>query len=201
MIGLLGKIDGIVIAAIGGAGWFLKSNDEDSAAIVLALFVGAVTLVGLVGTAAIRKVGGHQSPPLAVTVGHLSPSLVRAGLLVVLGWVGAWAVAKTGVESEEASASFSAMIFGLGGQILKPIREAVDALRPMPFGKSTTQACYKDKFVINPANHVLENVNAYNAVQNDPAEIYDSAGVVVERIDGWALKGRERRLEVIAEAL
>lgn len=198
MIELLGKVDAILLAVIGGVGWVLQDNSQDAAAILLAGGSIVVGVAGAVGGLAVWKGGGHQAPALAAGLGHFAPSLARAAVLIGLAWVGAWAAAEAGVEAEGAAAAISVVVFGVFADLVKPVKEKLDELRPTAFGQKAIRSRYGSSFTAGAA---IDEANAFQAVHNDRAELHDAAGVRVRDIGGWKLDARQQRLEVIAEAM
>lgn len=200
-LGLIGKIDGTLIAAAGAIGWALYSHDHQTLAMVGAVVAAAVGALGLAGIAWALATGGHKHPGRMAWFGHTAPWLFRLAVLAGLGWAAAFAAEKADVKGgTTAAVAVSIAIFGIVGDIVKPLTEAVDKLRPVAFGKWAIQHSYNDKFNVDPASPV-KTTNARNAVSSDPADVFGDTGTLVESVSGWKLQSRRRRLELIAAGL
>jgi hypothetical protein len=194
---LFGKVDGALLAIIGGIGWVLQANDHD-AAVVLGIVAAVAGVVGSVVAIVVWLVGGHQTPQLTASFGHLAPWLTRAAILIGLAWVGAWAATEAGVESEGLAVAISIAVFGGIGDLLKPLKEATDALRPAAFGKSSIEHVYGDRFNVSPGETSIGLINARAAVHENPALVHNKDGRHTETVTGWKRGARQQRLELIA---
>lgn len=196
---LLGKVDGALLAIIGGICWVLQTNDH-AAAVVVGIIAAVAGVVGSVVAIVVWLLGGHQTPRLTASGGHLAPWLTRAAILIGTAWVGAWAVTEAGVESEGLAVGISVAVFGGIGDLLKPLRDAADALRPAAFGKSSIEHVYGDRFNVKPADTSIGLINARAAVHENPVLIHDTAGRHTGTVTGWKRRARQQRLELIATA-
>jgi hypothetical protein len=193
---LLGKLDGPLFAIVGGVGWVLQTNGHNGAT-SLGAVVAVAGVVGLIGGVMVWLIGGHQSPWLT-SFGHLAPWLARAAILIGLGWVGAWAATEAGADAEGLAVALSVAVLSGIAELVKPLREATDGLRPAAFGKASIQHAYGKRFDVSPDDPRISLINARAAVHDDSARLHDGDGTHTETVAGWQLSARRRRLELIA---
>lgn len=195
---LLGKVDAILLVALGALGWVLQTNDRDEA-VVLGLVVLACGIIGLCSLIVLQFVGGHQAPDLAASA-HLLPWFFRAAALVAFGWAGAWCASKAGVESTELAGAAGVVVFGAVAKALETVTPLVDVLRPVSIGERCIRAHYEGRFDVQPGEVDRRLIAARNASTETTFDVSER-GDTRSTVSGWCIAARVRRLQLIGAYL